>query len=402
MTLNTSHAKLNIGLIGCGGRLRTVMKAILDEAPPESIRVGAVYDPDPGSREALCQELGYQCKNQLSEEALVNDPEIDWVFIGSWNCHHARQAILAMNAGKHVFCEKPLAISLEECLAIKEVARKSERIFAFGLVLRYSPHYQQIMEVIRSGALGKSVSFEFNETLDFNHGGYIFGNWRRERRYAGTHMLEKCCHDLDLANWIIGSLPVRVASFGGKNFFERANAGQMERIGLNEKGQQAYCTWLDPHRINPFDEQADIFDNQVVILQYANGVRGTFHTNCNAGLPERRFYICGTEGALRADLISGIMEIRRIGWDTEIERIDTGAKGGHGGGDEEMGRAMVETLLCGKAPLASIEEGIQSAVVAFGIDRSADEGCTVDLYPAWKQAMVNPLKPGDNITQAQV
>jgi len=386
MSSSTSSEIVNIGLMGCGARLRLVVKGITDADHEHRIRIVSAYDPDPLSHAAFRGMFGEGCEERATEEALVNDPEIDWVFIGSWNCHHARQAIMALEAGKNVFCEKPLATTLEDCIAIRDAVWKSGRTFAFGLVLRYSPHYQRIMEVIRSGAIGRIVSFEFNETLGFNHGGYIFGNWRRERRNSGTNLLEKCCHDIDLANWMTGSLPVRVASFGGRNFFTPENAHHMQRIGPNEKGEAAYCTWADPHRGNPFDGKGDIFDNQVAILEYVGGIRGMFHMNCNAGMPERRFYVCGTEGTLRADLITDTIEVRKIGWDTKIEKTSTLVEAGHGGGDEVMARAMVETLLRGAAPLASYEEGLASAIVTFGIDRAADEGCVVDLAAMWRQA----------------
>ena len=390
MSSSKSLTTINLGLIGCGARLRAVIKKIVEADHEKRIRIISAYDPDPASLEALRTEFGANCNGSPSEEALVNDPAIDWVFIGSWNCHHARQAILALNAGKNVFCEKPLATTLEDCLAIREAARRSGKTFAFGLVLRYSPHYQKIMEVIQSGALGRIISFEFNETLGFNHGGYIFGNWRRERVNAGTHLLEKCCHDLDLANWLIGSLPVRAASFGGRGFFTPANAQAVERIGPSKEGVAAYGSWIDPHGRNPFDGEGDIFDNQVAILEYANGVRGTFHTNCNAGTPERRFYVCGTEGTLRADLVTSTVEVQKIGWETKLEIIDTLVGDGHGGGDQMMGKAMVETLLRGELPLASIEDGIKSAAVAFGIDQAADEGRVIDLHTMWCQAEINP------------
>ena len=143
-------------------------------------------------------------------------------------------------------------------------------------------------------------------------------------------------------------------------------------------------------RCRVFDGTGDIWDNQVVILEYANGVRGTFHANCNAGLPERRFYLCGTEGTLRADLVSSQIEIRRIGWDTELEKLDTHVQDGHGGGDEVMAKSMVETLLRGAAPLASVEEGMKSAIVAFGIDQAADEGRVISLADMWRHAGINP------------
>jgi predicted dehydrogenase len=156
---------------------------------------------------------------------------------------------------------------------------KFGRTFFFGLVLRSAPLYQKVHDLITSGAIGDLISFEFNETLAFNHGGYIFGNWRRHRAVAGTHLLEKCCHDLDLANWIVGSLPTRVASFGGKNFFIPKYQHQVDQIGPDANGQPAYSGWTDRHRTNPFSGTADIFDNQVAILEYANQVRATFHTN---------------------------------------------------------------------------------------------------------------------------
>ncbi len=389
--LSTS-SPLRLGLIGAGGRLRGVVKRLLQVAPAGRLAIAAIHDPDPKSHDPCRDIFGPGYRQAATEEEIFCDPEVDWVFIGSWNSQHARQAIRALEAGKNVFCEKPLAISLEECFAIREAAARSGKRFVFGLVLRYSVHYQRIVELLREGAIGTLVSFEFNETLAFNHGGYIFGNWRRKRANAGTHLLEKCCHDLDLSNWIVGSLPVRVASFGGRDFFTPANARQVERIGPNKEGTPAYASWPDPNRQDPFDGEADIFDNQVAILEYANGVRGTFHTNCNTAISERRFYLCGTEGTLRADLITGRIEVSRISWDDEVRMLNSNVAGGHGGGDERMAAGLVATLLEGAEPLASIREGIESAALAFALDQAADEGRVVDLRPVWERAGIDPAR----------
>ncbi len=390
MSSMPSAKTINIGLIGVGGRLRYIVQNILQADTENRVRVAAVFDPSAGSHQALREKLGYDYRIAENEAALVNDPEIDWVFVGSWNRDHARQAIMALDAGKNVFCEKPLATSLEDCLAIREAVKRSGKVFSFGLVLRYSNHYQRIVEQLSSGVIGRIVSFEFNETLGFNHGGYIFGNWRRLRENAGTHLLEKCCHDIDLANWIINSLPVQAASFGGRDFFTPANEGHVTRIGPDKKGSKAYSAWPDPNQVSPFNGGADIFDNQVAILQYANGVRGTFHTNCNTAIAERRFYICGTEGTLRADLLTGTLEVQRIGWETQVEKIDTNSRDGHGGGDSFMAEALVRSLVHGEAPLAGVNEGIYSAIAAFGIDAAADNRCVTDLRAMWSQAGIDP------------
>jgi len=392
MSSASSSNPVNVGLIGAGGRLRHVVKSMLDQDTGKRIRVLAAFDPSEGSIAAVREQIAGDVRVAPSVEDLVNDPAIDWVFIGSWNRDHARHAIQALDAGKNVFCEKPLATNVADCLAIRDAVRRSGKSFFFGLVLRYSRHYQTIVDKVRSGAIGRIISFEFNETLSFNHGGYIFGNWRRLRENAGTHLLEKCCHDIDLANWIVNSLPVRAASFGGRDFFTPENAGHVQRIGPSEKGETAYSSWPDPLRqqVDPFRGNADIFDNQVAILQYANGVRASFHTNCNTGIFERRMYLCGTEGTLRADVIEGTLEIARIGWEPQVEKIETNSGDGHAGGDVIMASSLVKTLTEGASPLASVDEGIYSALAAFGIDQAADSGCVADLRPFWQQADIDP------------
>jgi Predicted dehydrogenases and related proteins len=127
--------------------------------------------------------------------------------------------VAALAAGKNIFLEKPLATTLEDCLAIRSAQKKSGAQVFFGFCLRYAPHFRRVKQIVTSGDLGDILSFEFNETLFFSHGGYIVGNWRRLTKNAGPHILEKCSHDMDIANWLLGSRAVRVASFGGRNFF---------------------------------------------------------------------------------------------------------------------------------------------------------------------------------------
>ena len=349
------------------------MKPLLAE---KNIRVSAIYDPSADSI-AMTRELFPEIAVQESYTSLLAQPEIDWVMIGSWNSQHADHAVQALEAGKHVFCEKPLATSMADCLRVQAVVEAHPELhFFFGLVLRYSPHFQRIKQILDSGEIGRVISFEFNETLPPCHGGYIHGNWRRHRVHAGTHMLEKCCHDLDLANWLMGSMPSRVASFGGLDFFKPEFAGQEKRFGYDEAGKSpVYNVWRDPEGVSPFNSDKDILDNQVVILEYRSGVRATFHTNCHAVVPERRFYICGSEGTLRADALAGTVEVRSIAGTLRVETTCEG--GSHAGGDEVMTTALLESIVSGARPLAGVAEGISAAVTAFAIDQANDAGCVV-------------------------
>ncbi len=382
--------KIRIGLIGCGGRLRGVVGELFKAT--KNAEIVALCDPNPHSIEATLQAYNPQAKVYEDYRSLVRDPNIDWVMIGSWNCFHAEHTIAAFKAGKHVFCEKPLALTVKDCLAMRNAWKKSGKLFSIGFTLRYSPHYRRIKELLSAGKIGKILSMEFNETLDFNHGGYIHADWRRKTEWAGSHLLEKCCHDIDLVNWMTDSLAVKAASFGGCDFFNKANVHHVKRLGKSPQGVKAFSTWshdkIHGNIIDPFTSDKDILDNQVAIIQFASGARATFHTNCSTGIPERRMYICGTEGTLRADVINGTIEVKRIGFNTQVEDCRTSAAGGHGGGDSILGQSLADTMLKGKAPLTSLEDGLRSAFTAFGIDEAQRTGKVFDLTPLWRQAKI--------------
>lgn len=384
----TDQRRVAVGMIGCGAMGLGVANRLL--AIDSRLRVVGLYDPDLDSIGTALEQIDPKPIVYDDLASLLKLPEIDWVMIASLNCFHKEQTVAALKAGKHVFCQKPLATTLEDCRAIHQCWRESGRMFNIGLTLRYSPHYRKIKELLEAGSIGKIVSLEFNETLAFDHGGFIHGDWRRFLKYSGSFLLEKCCHDIDLVNWMVESEAARVASFGGLNFFRPENAYNIERIGQNQEGRPAYlnmrpCTWRPNRNVNPFTAGKDIVDNQVAIIEYANGVRASFHTNCNSAIPERRMYILGTEGAIRADVIAGTIEVRRIGFDTEIENVPTGVSGGHGGGDNLLAEELAESMLRGTLPKVGIKEGLRSALICFAIDKAMESGAVVDLAPYWDQ-----------------
>lgn len=94
---------------------------------------------------------------------------------------------------------------------------------------------------------------------------------RRLRENAGTHLLEKCSHDIDLVNWIVNDRAKRAASFGGLDFFLPRNAGRINQIPPQSDGKNAYCAMGGLIALNPFTSDKDIIDNQVEIIEYGNG-----------------------------------------------------------------------------------------------------------------------------------
>ncbi len=375
------EAPVNIGVIGCGAMGRSVVNRLVKRDP--RLKIAALYDPDQRSTEQALREFPHSPAVCSNYREILNMPEVKWVMIASWNRYHCEQVVASFRAGKHVFCQKPLALNLEECIKMRDAHQKSGKMFNLAFTLRYSPHYRKIHNLISEGHIGDIISMEFNETLYFNRGGYIMGDWRRMRENAGTHLLEKCCHDIDMANWMVDSRAKRAASFGGLNFFIPENEYHIERVGENEEGKKAYRSWQGLIALNPFTSDKDIIDNQVAIIEYENGVRATFHTNCNAGIPERRMYILGTEGAIRADVLTGEITLKRIGFETEMEDVSTSASGIHGGGDVVLTGELAESMLDQRPPSVGLREGLESAVTCFAIDKALDTGEVVDLKPMW-------------------
>lgn len=342
-----------------------------------------LYDPEPYSLIEAQAELNPNARIYADMRSLVRSEEVDWVAIGSWNSFHAEQALEAIQAGKHIFIEKPLATSLEDCIAIRDACEASGCHFIVGFTLRFSPHFHKLKELIESGIIGRVVSMEFNETLAPYHGALIMGGWRRHLKYAGSFILEKCCHDLDLVNWLLCSRARRVASFGGRNVFIPENSELMERFSLDEEGHTPYNLWTGKlETAHPFKASSDILDNQVVIIEYENGVRASFHTNCHSAIPERRMYILGTKGTLRTNVLDGSIEYQLIG-EGESHIVNSGVSGGHGDGDSHIARELLAAMLWDTPASAGIVDGVSSAVTAFGIDEAESSGTVVDMAPYW-------------------
>ena len=387
--------KIGVGLIGCGARLTGVVKRAIPDSG--EIQVVAICDPSEDAVSRARQRLN--CPDAVlhpTAKALASDPKVDWVCVGSWNCFHKEHILAALKANKHVFTEKPLTTNIEDCIALKKAIEKHSGLFSMGFVLRYAPFYKRIRALIDEGIIGKLISFEFNETLGFDHGGFIMMDWRRKREWAGTHLLEKCCHDFDLANYITGSAPVKAASFGGLDFFKPENSHQADRIGPQPDGTPAYQGWRKTFtytranpKIDPFTADKDIVDNQVAILEYANGVRATFHTNLNNAITERRMYLCGTEGTIRGDVLTGQIEYKRIDRTNAVMQEKT-AGGGHGGADDTLSLSLRDSMLKGSKPLVGLVDGIKSSVACFGVDKALDTGTVCDLRPLWKRVGIKP------------
>lgn len=152
-----------IGVIGCG---RIAQERHLPEYKArDDVKIAALYDMNAERTAELAKAYG--AKAYASYQELLADGELDAVSVCSSNASHAEIAIAALNAGKHVLCEKPMAVSLADCEAMVQAAHKADRLLMIDQNQRLAPAHQKAHELIREGAIGKPLTFR----TAFRHGG---------------------------------------------------------------------------------------------------------------------------------------------------------------------------------------------------------------------------------------
>ncbi len=369
---------IKVAVIGAGGRAKGVVNNLMRDSNRRA-EVVAVYDPDPAMMdEALKLWQWPDAVRAQSAEAAVQTPGVEWVMVFSPNAFHKEHILLGFKAGKHVFSEKPLATAIEDCQEIYASQQRSGLLFATGFVLRYAPIYRKAKELLDSGKFGKILSIEGNENIAPAHGGYIMTNWRRHVAMSGPHILEKCCHDLDLIEWYADSLPSKVAATASRKFFVPANAGLLDKYSA-----KTFLAWPDPHRIaSPFSGDTDLDDELMSFAEFRNGIRVSFTATMANAMPERRLRFNCELGTLVVELYA--MSLRYVLLeDLQEEHVVHFGGDGHAGGDDVIMKELFDTMVNHTVPKCSGNEGLASAVYALALDRAAKSGTVIDLEPIW-------------------
>lgn len=371
---------IKIAVIACGNRARAVINCLL-KASERKVDIVSVYDPYPEEMEFACNTwLAPNAKRCASSLEAINTPGVEWVMIFSPNAFHKQHILEAFAANKDVFTEKPLATSIEDCKEIYDAYKQSGKLFATGFVLRYSELYRKIKSLLDSGKFGYLMTVEANENIRPAHGGYIMCNWRRKTEISGPHILEKCCHDLDLIEWFVNSLPSKVYAMGGRDFFKSENAHLEAKYGADK-----FHCWRDAHKLpSPFHDDTDLMDNLISVAEFRNGVRVSFNCTMSNIIPERRMSFHCSEGNIIIDLYKAEIRCRNIADEGETV-ISYSGSDGHGGGDSIIMEELYDTMCNGTEPKCSGSEGLESAIYAMALDQAAQSGKIIDLEPIWKK-----------------
>ena len=421
--------KLTAIAVGFGGRCAVYCDYA--KKHPDELEIVAAADPSP-VRQRVAHEEYKVPKDQLYNtwEDLAAQPKMaDFAIIGTQDNLHYAPAMALIEKGYNLLLEKPMAPTAKECKDITEAAERKGVKVVVCHVLRFTPYWRAIKQVIDEGRLGKIVSIVAMENVGHHHqvSSYVRGPWRNTAD-SSCMLMAKCCHDLDILQWLIGKKCTRVQSFGGLFYFKHEN---------RPEGAPDYCIdgcphgetchynavkfyledevtneWFVKHHLpsrnnTPItDREAlkldeygrcvfacnnDVVDHQVVNLEYEDGATVSF-TMCGFNKGGRHIRIFGTDGELVGSMGKKELELFTFGsmrWkdpEQKWEKIpvpdpEDDNYYGHGGGDTGI---MIDilSLLRGETPSDSVCDvriSYENHIAGFAAEESRLTGKVISI-----------------------
>lgn len=262
------------GMVGTGLRGQHTLGRILKH---DGVKIVALCDIKPDRLDKAATITARDNPKTYSDyRAMLESKELDAVFIDTPCDLHAGMAIAALQAGKHVYCEKPIGITPQQVQQLLEAAGKTNRVFQAGQQMRSFAWLAEAIAKIRDGVAGEvvMVKAQRHAPFDLDHKGSS-ADWFFDAKRSGDVIVEMAIHNLDLCNWAIGSRPEKASGFGGT------------LIWKNDP----------PGRTN--------MDGYTLSYEYRNGVKMSFTQTFfhPAGLPAGGQYtnVFGTKGAVSLD-----------------------------------------------------------------------------------------------------
>jgi len=379
---------------------------------PDELQVVGVAEPIPYRRERMAKAFNIPEEHQfVTWEHVFDLPKFaDAIIVTTPDDLHYGPAMAGLELGYDLLLEKVIAQTWEQCNDILKLTEEKGAIVAVCHVLRYSPYFRKMKELLDSGAIGQVVSVQHLEPVERIHMSHSFvrGNWGNSKK-SNPMILSKSCHDTDILRWLINKPSNKVSSFGSLSLFREAMApeGSTDRctggcavekdcpysaIRLY-KEQRGWLAHLNLEEVNdetilrelkngPYGRcvyrcDNDVVDHQVCNFEFADGITAAFSMEALTSYAGRRTRIFGTEGDLFGDektltvtnSISGKQEI----WDSK--KAVKGASG-HGGGDHGLVHDFVRAVDAKDASLltSTIQVSMDSHLMGFQAEASRLDG----------------------------
>ena len=335
--------KIKVGIVGLGRLGKEYAKNLAFRL--SGVELVAACSIVPEELEFARKELGVRQLFREYEKMLQAVP-LDAVFVISSTDQHARHIIAALEAGKHVFSEKPLAISYEECLKVEKVADgHPNQLAVVGFVRRFDPSYRYAKQKVEAGAIGKPYLVR-SQTVDKD----TIAEWQIQYvKNSGGIFHDFNVHDIDLVRWFLGSEIKTVWSVGGAYkypaFAEAGDADNVMTTCVLENGTMAV--------VNASRTAMVGHDTYTEVV----GTLGTLRIGRPAHLNRVEIY----------DQYGARQECVETFWDRFNE------------GFRLMAADFIDCLVKGRKPELSLADARQATLAASAFTRSFESGLLVNV-----------------------
>jgi predicted dehydrogenase len=292
---------LRIGVIGAWGRGKLALSA---HKPGKGSRLVAGADINPEALENFKKEVGEDVFLTKDYRELLKRDDIDAVFITSPDFLHEEQGVAALEAGKAVYLEKPMAISIEGCDRLLETAYRTGSKLYLGHNMRHFPVVLKMKEIIDSGIIGDIQTAWCRHFVSYGGDAY-FKDWHSEQRYSNGLLLQKGAHDIDVMHWLCGGYTQRVIGMGKLSVYDKC-ARRNPSIPGNASWSDSNWPPMKQVELSPV---IDVEDNNMIMMQLDNGVQMSY-TQCHyTPDAERNYTFIGTQGRVENIGDSGKCEV---------------------------------------------------------------------------------------------
>lgn len=333
----SAKRELRIGVIGAGGRGNLATHA---HKPDSGVRVVAGADIDPAALEKCKEWYGPQFQGTKDYCEMLAKADIDAVFVTSPDFLHEEHAVAALEAGKHVYLEKPMAITIEGCDRILRAAQSHGAKLYCGHNMRHMAFTRKMRELVLNGKIGEPRTAWCRHFVGYGGDAY-FKDWHAERRYATSLLLQKGAHDIDILHWLCGGYTTRVTAMGNLSVY---NLVQDKR----KPGDPPETGWI-PDNWPPLAQKGmnpiiDVEDLSMMMMALDNGVLCSYQQCHYTPDGWRNYTVIGTEGRIENFCDYHGHTVIRL-WNTrshynpygdEQYYVGSTSGGSHGGADEKI------------------------------------------------------------------
>lgn len=274
--------KLKIGVIGVGNISNEHIQAYLKNP---NVELYAFCDINKTQLKMMAEKYGVT-RTFTDKDEMLALPELDAVSVCTWNSEHAPCTIAALNAGKHVLCEKPMATTVEEAIAMKEAAERNGKLLQIGFVRRFGNDCEVLQDFIQQDFLGEIY---YAKATYLRRNGNPMGWFGDVSRSGGGPLIDLGVHVIDLTRYLMGN-PKPVSVYG-VTFRKLGNRSEL-------KDQKDYVSAsATDHDI------CDVEDMATAMVRYDNGAVLSVETSFSLNLkkPQGTIELFGTKGGARLD-----------------------------------------------------------------------------------------------------